>query len=467
MAGRLTRGIRRRHASQGILALLALLLFATAADAQKLGEVEKRRPEARAPRAQVLEWRSKADRPYWYRLPEKGKESGSLLLMLHGTGVPHGWAFWNYPIGDGSFRPGDVVVAPEGVTPGQGESFNFIQGDKDGDQLVEIIRLFREEFPIERVYVYGHSQGAFFSYWFAGRHPELIDGIVAHAGNLLANVSHPQLARDKVAITILHGRADAVVPVDCAIASEKALREIGYRKLKLEIVEGLTEQSGHWPLPGPVARLLDWLDQVSVADPAAALEIYEKALALEAPNLDDLTAFAARADALVGKHRGADHEELVRRLETARNDHDAALSRLVATLAELDPKAKEDGELAALFRLAAEKLAQHDGARKELRALLAAWRGETKEVTKCLDLVSRKRDAKSLEAAAKVLGRRFLAPERGELLRLVGRLLDPCPEGLARPTQARLAELVTRDLELRTAAEKRLAELLRRPTIGR
>jgi predicted esterase len=205
------------------------------------------------------------------------------LLMLHGTGLNHGWSFWNYPI-LGDFRRRDIVVSPDGLTPGHGDTFNFVQGQKDGEQIAGLITEFKKRFPVGRVYLYGHSQGAFFCYWFAGEHPGLVDGIVAHAGNVL-DVNHGKLSKEKVAIGILHGRADAVVPVECATRTEKIYRDQGYQKLKLEIVEGLTEQSGHWPLPNHVAKLLEWLDQVSVQSAARAVRTAASALCGQNPDL--------------------------------------------------------------------------------------------------------------------------------------------------------------------------------------
>ena len=206
----------------------------------------KSNPEA--PKGEVLEWTSKEGRPYWYRIPKKSKGKPALILMLHGTGLNHGWSFWNYPIVKGNFRKSDIVVSPDALTPGANGTFNFLQGNKDGDQIVGIIKTFQSAFDIGKVYVYGHSQGAFFCYWFAGEHPEVIDGIVAHAGNVL-NVKHSKFAREKVGIAILHGKADAVVSVACAHRTHKIYKEQGYKKLKLELVDGLTARSGHWPLP--------------------------------------------------------------------------------------------------------------------------------------------------------------------------------------------------------------------------
>ena len=258
-------------------------LFTVVACAQKIGEVPKVEPGPKAERGVALEWTSAEGRPYWYRLPKDDKKP-CLVVMLHGTGTNHGWSFWNYPIVNGTFRPDDIVVSPDGVTPNGGGGFNFVQNDQDGDQIAGLIRFFRSRFEIDRVYLHGHSQGAFFCYWFGGRHPQLIDGYVAHAGNLL-QANHPEEAKSRLGIAILHGRADAVVTVDCAISTEKRMRELGYQKLRLEIVEGLTEQSGHWPLAHKSAELLAWLDSVTVEDAASLLGLAEADLESKSPDL--------------------------------------------------------------------------------------------------------------------------------------------------------------------------------------
>lgn len=267
-------------------------------------------PSAKAPRGKLLEWKSAQGRTYWYRLPKDldAKDPPALVLMLHGTGLNHGWSFWNYPI-LGDFRRRDIVVSPDGLTPGQGDTFNFVQGPKDGEQIAGLITEFKKRFPIGRVYLYGHSQGAFFVYWFAGEHPELVDGIIAHAGNVL-DVKHSKLAKQKVAIAILHGRADAVVPVDCALRSEKVYRDEGYEKLKLEIVDGLTPQSGHWPLPAQVARLFEWLDQVSAQTTGQALQVVAAELQKEAPDLATIAEQAKKARALASKANDTEKKDL-------------------------------------------------------------------------------------------------------------------------------------------------------------
>ncbi len=287
--------------------VLLFALVTVPATAQKAPAVVE--PSAKAPRGEVLEWRSAQGRTYWYRLPKEmgGKESTNLVLMLHGTGLDHRWSFANY-FDLPNQRRRDLMLSPDGLTPGQGDTFNFVQGPKDGEQIAGLIADFKARFPIDRVYLYGHSQGAFFTYWFAGEHPELIDGIIAHAGNVL-DVKHDKLAKQKVAIAILHGRADGVVPVDCAIRTEKIYRDEGYAKLKLEIVDGLTEQSGHWPLPDSVVKLLEWLDQVSTQSAAQSLAVVANEVRAEAPDLTVITEHAKKVRALLPKASEAEKKE--------------------------------------------------------------------------------------------------------------------------------------------------------------
>ena len=322
------------------LAFLPILFCAQLASAQK--DVDLVEPTLKAPRGKALGWKSAQGKTYWYRLPKDidGKQPPDLLLMLHGTGGKPGWSFWNYDIG-GDFRKRDIVVSPDGMTPGGDGTFNFVQGPKDGEQIAGLIADFKQRFPIGRVYLYGHSQGAFFCYWFGGEYPELIDGFVAHAGNLLGT-KHSKLAKQKLGIGILHGRADAVVPVICATETAKVYREQGYEKLKVEIVEGLTAETGHWPLPMQVAQMLTWLDQVSTQSAAQAVRTAASELRRATPSLRVVAEQMAKARKLLPKAEDADKKELPAVLAALQTFLDkAALVHAQALLADpatLDPK---------------------------------------------------------------------------------------------------------------------------------
>jgi predicted esterase len=304
----------------GKLACVAWLLIAASLSAQKIGEVERLAPSSKAPREKTLEWTAESGQPFWYRLPKELSERRppALIFLLHGTGMNHGWGFWNYGVDAGHFRSEDIVVSPEGCTPGQGTSFNFVQGKKDGDQIQQLIQLFKKAFPIGNVYLYGHSQGAFFTYWFAGEYPESINGIVAHAGNAL-NPQFPKLAQERVAIAILHGEVDQVVSVDAAYRSEKLYREAGYKNLKLRVVPNLRPEAGHWPLPDEVKTLLEWCDQVCVSSADGALLVAEAELAKQAPSASVICDAIERADQLLKQERGATKSALEERLTRCRN----------------------------------------------------------------------------------------------------------------------------------------------------
>ncbi|QDV06086.1 Alpha/beta hydrolase family protein [Planctomycetes bacterium Poly30] len=364
--------------------LLALLLLSSSGFGQKIGEVQRVAPSDAASVGEVLEWTSEQGQEYWYRLPQKqrGRRKPALVFMLHGTGLNHGWSFWNYPIAKGTFRGEDIVVSPDGLTPGSGDTFNFVQNKTDEEQIVGLIELFRSRFDIGNVYLYGHSQGAFFCYWFAGEHPELVDGIVAHAGNVL-NVQHPKIAKEKVAIGILHARSDQVVPVSCAERTETIYRDQGYQKVKCWIVEGIRDQAGHWPLPTHVATMFEWLDEVATFHPVQAVEVARGALADKEPNFS--VAIRAAGDAREGlkKYRGDDKAVALAMLD----EIDGALARCAeAAAAALVPvfeaagKGKEPGPWAADVRWCRQAFARSDAFARGTKSFASTFKSHDKAI---------------------------------------------------------------------------------------
>jgi hypothetical protein len=303
----------------------------------------------------------------------------------------HGWGFWNYGVDAGHFRSEDIVVSPEGCTPGQGTSFNFVQGKKDGDQIQQLIQLFRKAFPIGNVYLYGHSQGAFFTYWFAGEYPESINGIVAHAGNAL-NPQFPKLAQERVAIAILHGEVDQVVSVDAAYRSEKLYREAGYKNLKLRVVPNLRPEAGHWPLPDEVKTLLEWCDQVCVSSADGALLVAEAELAKQAPSASVICDAIERADQLLKQERGATKSALEERLTRCRNFSALLLDRAVAFLSESQGQqdAKADyGDWCLILRNTLQIPGSEAAIKKVASKLLSRSEKDTRSATDALKKMDR------------------------------------------------------------------------------
>jgi predicted esterase len=403
-------------------------------------------PGPKAPGGQVLEWTSAAGKPYWYRVPEKirKKEPPALILMLHGTGMPYGWAFWNYPIANGKFRPNDIVVAPEGMTPGNGDTFNFVQNKDDGEHIAGIIRFFQSKYPISRVYLYGHSQGAFFCYWFAGEYPELVDGIIAHAGNVLS-VRHSKLAKEKVAIGILHGKADAVVTVNCAYRTNEIYQKEGYKKVKLYVVEGLTERSGHWPLPVQVGEMFDWLDQVTVAKPSVVLTTYNQQLRAENPDLPQIAKTLQRAESLLENYKGADLKELGAQLalgktflNEVRAAHQTALIETVGSLKSKTPF----GVWAAHFAIVDAAFANDSAWKKSMKRARNMAAKHKKLVDKASAGMSVK-NRKAFTAGLEALEKGFLSPRYHELATRMDLLANEPPKGVESKELMRLGNLNT------------------------
>lgn len=434
------------------VAVSCLALMVATATAQKWAEVVE--PSIKAPRGKLLEWKSAQGKTYWYRLPEKldSKSPPDLLLMFHGTGLNHEWSFANYPI-MADFRRRDIVVSPDGVTPGQGTTFNFVQGPKDGEQVEGLINDFRKRFPVGRVYLYGHSQGAFFSYWFASEHPELVDGIVAHAGNLL-DVKHSKLAKQKVAIGILHGRADAVVPVECATRTEKIYREQGYEKVKLMIVDGLSEQSGHWPLPMQLAQMLDWLDQVSTQSAAQSLRIIASELARKNVDLGVVVEQVGKARKLLPKADEADKKVLPAQLDALSAFLDKAAAAHAGKLGQepalVDAKAPF-GPWAAHFLLADRAFGDLPAWRKAMgkpRELAAQADKQVEKALKGLEKPAKD----SIAAALKACEEAFRSPRVGELRVQIAAVVGAA-DGLAK-----LASTFAEREKAATEAVKAMAE---------
>ena len=412
--------------------LLFCLPLAGMAAQEKADEIVA--PSSSAPSGKTLEWKTPEGRPYWYRIPRKIKESDppALILFLHGTGGSHGWAFWNYRLADGNYRKDDILVSPDGLTPGHNGTFNFQQNKKDGDQIAGLITRFQEEFPIGRVYVYGHSQGAFFAYWFAGEYPELVDGIVAHAGNVL-QVQHPKLAKEKIAVAILHGKADAVVPVDCAYRTHGIYKEEGYRKLKLRIVEGLTEQSGHWPLPSEVLKMLDWLDQVSGKTASQAVTMGMAAIAGTEPDLALIQASVSEAKDLLKGIKGEERADLDLRIAKMEEFLVRARDRHIAQLLE----SGEGFDMKLGFRAWAPHFARINLAYGEDPVWTSALKKPQKEakkhakaVDKALEQLGGEVDKKDFLAGIKALEKGFLSPRYAELSAVMERLAESPPKGV-------------------------------------
>jgi predicted esterase len=252
-----------------IASLLLVLVSApgTAQDLDRLAPTEKAAPLA------AHEWSSKGGLRYVWWVPKgyDGKPPRNLTVILHGTGLDYRWGFWNNR--PGVFRPDDVVVSVDGTSPGQGETRLFLGEPKDAKAFREFLEEMRETFAVDRIFLYGHSQGGFFVVYFAGEHPDAVDGVVAHASGAW-NWSKTGKPVKRVAIAFMHGTADPVVPYRQSPGSRDHYAKLAFPLLHLRRLPGYN----HWPNAVRATEALDWCEGMTTARPERALALAEELL---------------------------------------------------------------------------------------------------------------------------------------------------------------------------------------------
>ncbi len=219
----------------------------------------------------VQQWKSADGLAYEYRVP-KGydpKVGANLTLVLHGNGLDHQWTFWNHP--QDEFRTDDIVVSPDGTTAHAGTGANeFLAGESDIERVKALIVELRTVWNVRQVFLYGHSQGAFFVFLFAGAEPALVNGVVGHAGGMWNGTEAPKQAHHQ-AIGFLHGTEDHVPYVQSVGGRRYYTEDQKYPRVHLRTLFDWDHRP-HWY---QAAQVLAWCEGMTSADPArvgAALE---------------------------------------------------------------------------------------------------------------------------------------------------------------------------------------------------
>ncbi len=170
--------------------------------------------------------------PLTYRLqPPRQASPGSppLLLLLHGLGSHEGDLLPLVPYLDPRF----AVVSLRAPLPWSIGGFAWFEMSWTEKGLVsnipqaraslDLLKTFLDHgipgltFDPTQVYVMGFSQGAFMSLYLGLTQPEKLAGIVAMSGYLpaevLAEAAPPERLRH-LAILVVHGRQDAILPIE-------------------------------------------------------------------------------------------------------------------------------------------------------------------------------------------------------------------------------------------------------------
>lgn len=159
-----------------------------------------------------------------------------LTVILHGSGLDRRWGFANHD--KATFRPDDLVLSPDG-TSGNGE---FMGAAKDAKRFHAFLEEVKKAVKVRATFLYGHSQGSFFSLHHAGEFPSDVQGVVAHASGMWNGTNVGKDGHGQ-AIVLMHGTQDPVVPYVQSAGAYEALRRAGYPTVRLYPLEGWN----HWP----------------------------------------------------------------------------------------------------------------------------------------------------------------------------------------------------------------------------
>ena len=248
-----------RYAS--VLALLIWVAPLSAAD------VKERAPGPKTTGA-VFQWQSKGGVAYRYRIPKKydATKGANLVVILHGSNLDRRWGFANHSAK--KFRPGDIVLCPDGTTSNKNGGFNFLNARNDVKQVHALLDEWKAAFKINATFLYGHSQGSFFAFLFVGEYPDDVQGIVGHASGVWTNTQQTKKGHG-LAIVLMHGTQDPVVPYVQSAGGLESYTAAKYPMVRLRSLEGWN----HWPAEhnGPVphtSQQIAWCEGMTTDDPA-------------------------------------------------------------------------------------------------------------------------------------------------------------------------------------------------------
>ena len=215
----------------------------------------------------LYQWTSKGGITCHYRLPKDydAKTGANCTYLLHGSNLTHGWGFANHAAK--TFRPDDIVVSPDGTTSNGEGGFNSLGRKEDAKRFHAFHEELKALLKIRSTFLYGHSQGSFFAFYYAGEYPKDVQGVVGHASGVwtqtrLGKKGHHQ------PIVLMHGTQDPVVPYVQSGGGFSSFQKAGYPMVRLRSLEWWN----HWPAEhnGPVphtSQQLAWVEGMATDDP--------------------------------------------------------------------------------------------------------------------------------------------------------------------------------------------------------
>ena len=218
----------------------------------------------------VYEWQSSAGLRYQFYLPKSyDQDAGiNLTFILHGSNLDRRWGFANHKAGQ--FRADDLVVCPDGTTSNNNGGYNFLQSTKDLERLHALQEELQKLFKVRATYVYGHSQGSFFAFLYAGAYPSDVQGLVGQASGVWIGTQATKKHHHQ-AVVLMHGTADPVVPYGQSIGGLKFYSDAKYPHARLRSLDGWN----HWPIQSETEQQLAWCEGMTTADNTRLASAFE------------------------------------------------------------------------------------------------------------------------------------------------------------------------------------------------
>ena len=223
-----------------LAAAFALFCFASPVVARDAKPPEADSPAKVKPGSTALLKAAGKGMRYFLRVPGRyhAKDGTRLIVFLHGSNM-NGLEYLR------SFEAkrwcqDDILCCPNGeagTDPFRQNNFGF----ESGPLVAEVTKEVQQAFKTTITYVGGHSQGAFLTYNVILNHPDLYHGAFPMAGDCWSQ-NEPNLWEEKpdilkkqkeIAIAVIHGRADPVVPFSQGEHAYDCFRAMGWTKLRL------------------------------------------------------------------------------------------------------------------------------------------------------------------------------------------------------------------------------------------
>jgi polyhydroxybutyrate depolymerase len=162
------------------------------------------------------------DRPVTVNLPTNLTNPAPLLILLHSASTSGAHQERYMKLGPIAKKSGIIYIAPDGTMSPEGKRFwnasksccnKFKQDVDDVAYINSLIDEISAKTPVDpkRIYLIGHSNGAFMSYTFACK-TNKVAALVAIAGAM--DVSPECTPSSPVSLLDIHGAADKTIKID-------------------------------------------------------------------------------------------------------------------------------------------------------------------------------------------------------------------------------------------------------------